>query len=426
MTVKIGRFEMPKIVVKDERTATRTYARFMAEPLESGYGHTLGNSLRRVLLSSLEGAAISAIKMEGAFHEFCAVPGVVEDVTDVILNLKKVLLKMYCREPRKVRIKVKGPGEVTAANIETDQFVEVVNPLHYICTLAEDGKFEAELEISLGRGYSPADWKEKKEQEIGVIPIDCIYSPVLRVNYKVENVRVGRRTDYEKLIMEIWTDERITPDEAMIRSAAILRHHLDVFVNYDEDLIEFEQNEKKEQEIGVIPIDCIYSPVLRVNYKVENVRVGRRTDYEKLIMDIWTDERITPDEAMIRSAAILRHHLDVFVNYDEDLIEFEKSEKSVDIDRESMRKKLNMSVNEIELSVRAANCLNNANILTVGELAMKTEADMLKYRNFGKKSLLEIEEKLHELGLAMGIKIDADLLTPRPAAAADSVPAKKE
>jgi len=344
MTVKIGRFEMPKMVVKDERAATSTYARFMAEPLESGYGHTMGNSLRRVLLSSLEGAAISAIKIDGAFHEFCAMPGVVEDVTDVILNLKKVLLKMYCREPRKVRLKVKGPGEVTAANIETDQFVEVVNPSHYICTLAEDGKFEAELEISLGRGYCPADWKEKKEQEIGVIPIDCIYSPVLRVNYKVENVRVGRRTDYEKLIMEIWTDERITPDEAIIRSAAILRHHLDVFVNYDEDLIEFEQNEK-----------------------------------------------------------------------------------SVDIDRESMRKKLNMSVNEIELSVRAANCLNNANILTVGELAMKSEADMLKFRNFGKKSLLEIEEKLHELGLTMGMKIDADLLIPRAVAAAPgSTAAKKE
>ena len=157
MTVKIGRFEMPKRVVQDERGATSTYAKFMVEPLESGYGHTMGNSLRRVLLSSLEGASISAVKIEGAFHEFCAVPGVVEDVTDVILNLKKVLLKMYCREPRRVRLKVKGPGEVTAANIETDQFVEVVNPSHYICTLAEGGKFEAELEINLGRGYCPAD-----------------------------------------------------------------------------------------------------------------------------------------------------------------------------------------------------------------------------------------------------------------------------
>ena len=343
MTVKIGRFEMPKRVVKDERTATSTYAKFMVEPLESGYGLTMGNSLRRVLLSSLEGASISAIKIEGAFHEFCAVPGVVEDVTDIILNLKKVLLKMYCRTPRKVRIKVKGPGEVTAANIETDQFVEVVNPAHYICALSEDGKFEAELEISLGRGYIPADWKEKNEQEIGVIPIDCIYAPVQRVNYTVENVRVGRRTDYEKLIIEIWTDERITPDDAMIRSAAILRHHLDVFVNYDEDLVEFEQ-----------------------------------------------------------------------------------SEKTVDVDREGMRKKFNMSVNEIELSVRAANCLNNANILTVGELAIKTEADMLKYRNFGKKSLLEIEDKLREMGLVMGMQIDADLLPPRPVASVPSNAATKK
>ncbi|MBI2438779.1 MAG: DNA-directed RNA polymerase subunit alpha, partial [Lentisphaerae bacterium] len=187
---------------------------------------------------------------------------------------------------------------------------------------------------------------------------------------------------------------------------------------------------QKEQEIGVIPIDCIYSPVQRVNYTVENVRVGRRTDYEKLIMEIWTDERISPDMAMIRSAAILRHHLDVFVNYDEDLIEFEHDEKTVDREREDLRNKLNMSVNEIELSVRAANCLNNANILTVGELAQKTEAEMLKYRNFGKKSLHEIEERLHELGLSMGMKFEPDLLTHRaetlPAAAPLSAPAKKE
>lgn len=330
MTVRIGRFEMPKRVLKDESTATNTYARFIAEPLESGYGRTIGNSLRRVLLSSLEGAAISAVKIDGAHHEFCAIPGVVEDVTDVILNLKKVLFRMYSREPRRVRIKVQGPGEVTAGNIEVDNMVEVLNPAHYIATLAADGKFEAEFEISLGRGFIPADW-----------------------------------------------------------------------------------GNKKEQEIGVIPLDCIFSPVRRVNYTVENVRVGRRTDYEKLVLDVWTDERISPDDALIRSATILRHHLDVFVNYDEDLIEFEQTEKMVDHDREELRRKLNMSVNEIELSVRAANCLNNANILTVGELAQKTEAEMLKYRNFGKKSLHEIEEKLHDLGLSLGMKFDPDLLTIR-------------
>jgi len=329
MTVRLGRFEMPKVAVKDESTATSTYARFIAEPFESGYARTIGNSLRRVLLSSLEGAAISSVKIEGAFHEFCAVSGIVEDVTDVVLNLKKVLLKMHCRDPRKVRINVQGPCEVRAGNIETDHQVEVVNPNHYICTLAPDGKFVAEFEIMLGRGFSAAESKGKS------------------------------------------------------------------------------------QEIGVIPIDCIFSPVRRVNFTVENVRVGRRTDYEKLILDIWTDERLSPDDAMVRAAMILRHHLDVFVNYQEEAIEFEKTEKIIDHDREELRRKLNMSVNEIELSVRAANCLNNANILTVGELAQKQESEMLKYRNFGKKSLEEIKEKLRELGLSLGMKIDADLLSPR-------------
>jgi len=329
MTAKIGRFEMPKSVVKDEQTATATYARYVAEPFESGYGYTVGNSLRRVLLSSLEGAAVSAVKIDGVFHEFCSMPGVTEDVTDIILNLKKVLFKVYSREPRRVRIKAKGPGEVTAANIETDQTVEVLTPSHYIATLAEDGKFEAELEISVGRGFKPAEWKSDKEQEIGIIPLDCIFSPVQRVNFSVENTRVGRRTDYEKLILEIWTDDRILPDDALVQAAGILRHHLDAFVNYDEDLLEFEQRER-----------------------------------------------------------------------------------IIDRDQEELRKKLNMSVNEIELSVRAANCLNNANILTVGELCQKTEAEMLKYRNFGKKSLQEIVDKLRELGLGLNMKLDQELLKP--------------
>lgn len=322
---------MPKMVVKDEQRATSTYAKFIAEPFESGYGYTIGNSLRRVLLSSLEGAAISAVKIEGVFHEFCAIPGVLEDVTDIILNLKKVLFKLYTREPRRVTIKMKGPGEVTAANIQTDQSIEVLNPAHYIATLAEEGKFEVEMEVSLGRGFKVAEWK---------------------------------------------TD--------------------------------------KEQEIGIIPVDCIYSPVQRVNFSVENTRVGRRTDYEKLILDIWTDDRITPDDALVQAASIFRHHLDVFVNYDEDLLEFEQRERIIDRDHEELRKKLNMSVNEIELSVRAANCLNNANILTVGELAQKTEAEMLKYRNFGKKSLQEIIDKLKDLGLSLNMKIEPELMTPRP------------
>lgn len=324
---------MPKMVVKDEQTATSTYAKFMAEPFESGFGATIGNSLRRVLLSSLEGAAVSAVKIAGVFHEFSALPGVVEDVTDIILNLKKVLFRMYTRAPHRVSIKMRGPGEVTAANIETDQSVEVLTPAHYIATVAEDGKFEAELEVSIGRGFKAAEWKLDKEQEIGVIPVDCIFSPVRRVNFAVENTRLGRRTDYEKLILEIWTDDRITPDDALVQAASISRHHLDVFVNYDEDLFEFEQKER-----------------------------------------------------------------------------------IVDRDHDELRKKLNMSVNEIELSVRAANCLNNANILTVGELAQKSEADMLKHRNFGKKSLQEIIDKLRELGLTMNMKLEPELLAPIPPA----------
>jgi len=262
-------------------------------------------------------------------HEFCALPGVVEDVTDIVINLKGVLLKMYAREVRKLKMSVKGPGEVTAGDIQTDGSVEILNPDHHIATLDTEGKFEAELEVRIGRGYCPAEW-----------------------------------------------------------------------------------NKKENQEIGIIPIDSLFSPVRRVKYDVEATRVGRRTDYDKLILEIWTDGRVTPDESLTMSAAILRHHLDVFVNYDKDLVEFEESEKQIDEEREELRRKLAMSVNEIELSVRAANCLNNANITTVGELAQKTEAEMLKYRNFGKKSLNEIKAKLIEMGLGLGLQFDEDVLRP--------------
>lgn len=327
MAIRLGRFEMPKRVINDEELSEGNYGRYYAEPFEAGYGRTIGNSLRRVLLSSLEGAAISAVRIDGALHEFCTLPGVVEDVTDIVLNLKKVLLKAYTRETKRIRIRVEGPGEVTAGDFETDGSIEILNPDYHICTLDTDGKFEADCEVKIGRGYCPAEW-----------------------------------------------------------------------------------NKEEEQEIGIIPIDCLFSPVTRVNYSVENTRVGRRTDYDKLILDIYTDGRVNPDDALTMSAAILRHHLDVFVNYDKDLVEFEESEKQIDQEREELRKKLNISVNEIELSVRAANCLNNANITTVGELCQKTEAEMLKYRNFGKKSLNEIKAKLSELALSLGMTIDVDLL----------------
>ena len=339
MPIRLSRFEMPKRVAKDEATATTTYSRFVAEPFEVGYARTVGNSLRRVLLSSIEGVAITSVRIKGAAHEFCALPGVSEDVTDIILNLKRVLLRSYNRSSRWITLKRKGPFTVTAADFQIDNSVEVINPTQHIATLDADGELNMEVEIRTGRGFFPAEW-----------------------------------------------------------------------------------NKTAEQEIGRIPVDSIFSPVARVNFAVENTRVGQRTDYEKLILDVWTDGRVAPDDALKTAAAVLRHHLDVFVDYSEEVVEFEEAERKVDEERERIRKVLNMSVNEIELSVRAANCLNNANITTVGELALKTEADMLKYRNFGKKSLNEIKDKLLELGLSLGYKFDAEMLEVMAAAKKKSVP----
>ncbi len=318
---------MPKRLTKEDTTGTETYAKFVAEPFETGYGHTIGNSLRRVLLSSLEGAAISSLKIDGAMHEFTTIEGVVEDVTDIVLNLKKILFKAHSREPQLLLLSVNKEGEVTAADIQVNQNVELVNPKQLICTLDKKKKFEMELEVKIGRGFLPGDENKKPDQPIGVIAIDSLFSPVTRVRYSVESARVGQRTDYDRLVLEIWTDGRISPDDALTQASAVLQHHLDVFVGYDKNAVEFEEVENKQDD-----------------------------------------------------------------------------------DKSRMRKLLNMSVNEIELSVRAANCLNNANITTVGQLAMKTEAEMLKYRNFGKKSLNEIKEKLAALGLGLGMNIEAELL----------------
>ena len=318
---------MPKRVVKDEDSATDYYAKFVAEPFEIGYAMTIGNSLRRVLISSIEGAAITSVKIKGAEHEFCALPGIVEDVTDIILNLKQVLLKTYVRDVVSLVVKAKGPCEVTAADIETEGSVEVLNPDFHIATLSAEGNMTMEVEVRTGRGFCPAERSNISDQDMEQIPVDALFSPIKRVNFQTENTRVGQRTDYDKLVIEIWTDGRVSPDDALTMSSSILRHHLDVFVGYDEDIVEFEETERK-----------------------------------------------------------------------------------VDGEREELHQKLRMSVNEIELSVRAANCLNNANITTVGELAQKTEADMLKYRNFGKKSLNEIKDKLLELGLSLGMSFDPDLL----------------
>jgi DNA-directed RNA polymerase subunit alpha len=332
MPVRLGRFEMPKRLIKDDQTATDTYARFIAEPFETGYGHTIGNSLRRVLLSSLEGAAITSVKIDGAMHEFTTVDGVVEDVTDIVLNLKKIKFKAHNREPQTLLLSVSKEGSVTAGDIQLNQNIEVVNPDQLICTLDKKKKLEMEFEVKIGRGFCPGD-----------------------------------------------------------------------------------ENKKPDQSIGVIAIDSLFSPVSRVRYSVEAARVGQRTDYDKLVLDVWTDGRMSPDDALTQASAILQHHLDVFVGYDKNAVEFEEEVKPQDDEKAKLKKLLNMSVNEIELSVRAANCLNNANITTVGQLALKTEQEMLKYRNFGKKSLNEIKEKLAGLGLALGMNIDPTLLeAPAP------------
>jgi DNA-directed RNA polymerase subunit alpha len=318
---------MPKRLTKDESNATPNFAKFIAEPFETGYGHTIGNSLRRVLLSSLEGAAITSVKIDGAQHEFTTVDGVVEDVTDIVLNLKKVKFKAHSRDEQTLLLSVNKEGAVTAGDIELNQNIELVNPDQIICTLDKKKKFEMELTVKVGRGFLPGDENKKPDQSIGVIAIDSLFSPVTRVRYSVESARVGQRTDYDRLLVEVWTDGRISPDDALTQASAILQHHLDVFVGYDKNAVEFEEAELKQDD-----------------------------------------------------------------------------------DKSKLKKLLNMSVNEIELSVRAANCLNNANITTVGQLAMKTEAEMLKYRNFGKKSLNEIKDKLQALGLSLGMNIDPELL----------------
>jgi DNA-directed RNA polymerase subunit alpha len=327
MPVRLGRFEMPKRLQKEEATATATYAKFIADPFETGYGHTIGNSLRRVLLSSLEGAAITSMKVDGAMHEFTTIDGVVEDVTDIVLNLKKIKFKAHTRDEQTLLLSVNKEGAVTAADIQLNQNLELVNPGQHICTLDKKKKFEMELTVRVGRGFCVSDENKKPGQAIGIIAIDSIFSPVTRVRFGVEEARVGNRTDYDRLVLEITTDGRITPDDALTQASAILAHHLDVFVNYDKNAVEFEEAADKQDD--------------------------------------------------------------------------EKSKQ---------KKLLNMSVNEIELSVRAANCLNNANITTVGQLALKTEQEMLKYRNFGKKSLNEIKEKLTSLGLSLGMNFEPGMV----------------
>ncbi|MDK2823751.1 MAG: DNA-directed polymerase subunit alpha [Clostridia bacterium] len=298
-----------------ESSEDNSYGKFVVEPLERGYGTTLGNSLRRILLSSLPGAAVSSVKIEGVLHEFSTIPGVVEDVTDIILNLKSLALKMDTDEPQIVRIEAEGEGEVTAGDIKINSDVEILNPELHIATLDTNGKLYMELTIERGRGYVPAEKNKKEEDIIGIIPVDAIFSPVKKVNFVVEDTRVGQRTDYDKLTLEVWTDGSIRPDEAISLSAKILSDHLKLFIGLTDNMGDVEIMVEKEEE-----------------------------EKDKI---------------------------------------------------------LDMTIEELDLSVRSYNCLKRAGINTVYELTQKTEEDMMKVRNLGKKSLEEVEQKMKALGLSL-------------------------
>ncbi len=322
MGIRWKTFEMPKRLECDSATLTPTYGKFVAEPFERGFGTTIGNSLRRVLLSSIEGAAVANIRIEGALHEFSSLDGVLEDVPQIVLSIKKLILRYHGKGPKKITIDVKRKGPVTAKDILADETVEVINPDMHIATLTKDVRFFMEMEVARGRGYVPAERNKQEDSPIGVIPIDSAFSPVSKVNYYVEETRVGQMTDYDRLILEVWTNAAITPEDAMLYASNILQRHLDIFVNYGEIPEEEEEEEGEDKEF----LEMINKPI-----------------------------------------------------------------------------------SELELSVRSANCLSAASIRTIGDLVRKTESQMLKYKNFGKKSLAEIQGILTSMGLALGMDVESRL-----------------
>lgn len=323
MRVRWRGLELPNRMMPESRFTADNYGRFVIEPFERGFGTTIGNSLRRVLLSSLEGAAVTAVKIAGAQHEFSSLPGVLEDVTDIILNVKNLIVKMEGDEPRTMRLAATGPGDVTADLIEADTAVTIVNKDLVIATLTEPVDFEMELRVGKGRGYVPAaeQYADQEDQEIGLIPVDALYSPVQRVRYKVEDTRVGQKTNFDKLTLEVWTNGTTTPEMAIVEAGKILRKHLNPFVQY---------------------------------FEAGSTRVS------------------------------------------------ESAAAAASVDDELVRK-LNMPITELELSVRASNCLESAKIATVGQLVSKTDADLLKVRSFGKTSLREVKKKLQDMNLSLGM-----------------------
>jgi DNA-directed RNA polymerase subunit alpha len=320
--MSISTLQMPERIEMEESTYSNTFGRFIVMPLEKGYGVTIGNTFRRVLLSSLQGSAITGIRIGEVLHEFTTIPGVYEDVTEIILNLKQIRLKLLNKKLERIVVPVKGPGNLTGEDLQRiSSEIEILNPEKEIATLNEKADFEMELRLGRGRGYVPAEENKINDQPIGLIPIDSIFSPILNVKYHVENTRVGQRTDFEKLIIEIETDGSITPDDALTFSGKILKDHIQLFINFD--------IEPEEEEVSEI------------------------------------------DEEILRIKKLLR-----------------------------------MSVDELELSVRSHNCLKAANIKNIGDLVKRDETEMLRFRNFGRKSLTEINKILEERGLHFGMNVE--------------------
>jgi DNA-directed RNA polymerase subunit alpha len=328
MRIRWRGLELPNRVASDRSTLTDTYGKFVAEPFERGFGMTVGNSLRRILLSSLEGSAVTRMKIQGIQHEVSTIPGVVEDVTDIILNIKSLVVKNTSDQPKIIRIDRHEQGVVKGADVQHDETVMIANPEHVIATLTENVPFVVEMTVENGRGYRTADDNAGKEREIGVIPVDSSFSPVVRVKYDIEETRVGQRTNYDRLVMEVWTNGTVGPQMAMVESAKILRKHLNPFIQYHEPGPE-------------IPLD-------------EPIEIG----------------------AGGRDA----------------------------VDAE-LERKLNMSLAELELSVRATNCLESEGITTVRELVSRSEDELLEVRNFGETTLKEVKGKLTERGLHLGMKL---------------------
>jgi len=318
-------FQKPKRLEVERETATEHYGRFYAQPFERGFATTVGNSLRRVLLSSIEGAAVTAVRVEGVLHEFSPIPGAMEDTTDLILNLKRVPLKMHVDHPKTLTLRTSEPGEVRAKHITPDPDIEILDPEAYIATLGAGSTLSVEMRVKPGRGYVSADKNFDEDLSIGWIPLDSVHSPVKKVNYFVDQARVGQATDYEKLTIEVWTNGAVTPRDAVGLAAKLMKDHLQIFINIDEE-------EEEETESAVVEVS--------------------------------------------------------------------------DEEKGALYEKLGKSVDEMELSVRSYNCLKNANIRTIGELVQKTESEMLKTKNFGRKSLNEIKEILSGMGLSLGMKLD--------------------